>query len=189
MTIWMAFITLLCVGCQAEPESHGGHALDLIDPQPIWLDDELHFSTSLIWRPDEAVVEALHHGVVIPLELSVRISRHHGVVASEDRRHDHRFEIRYLPLLQDYELWDVRADQRARYPRLSILNRALAQRRRFSAGLTQSEVEERRWQVQLRAHLDLSRLPSPMRLPVWFDPSWRSEAPWRSFVFPAEGAE
>ncbi len=185
----MAFITWLCVGCQAEPDAPGRDALDLLDPRPLWQEETLYFTTGIAWRPDEAVVEALHHGVVIPLELSVRISRHHGVIASEDRTHHHRFEIRYLPLLRDYELWDVRADERRRFPRLAILSRALADRRQFSTGLTQDEVDARRWQVQLRAHLDLSRLPSPMRLPAWFDPSWRAEGPWHSFVFPPEMAE
>lgn len=184
----MAFITLLCVGCQAEPEQARAVSLDLVDPRPIWVGGELHIDTALDWRPDDAVIEALHHGVVVPLELSVRISRHHGVVASEDRTHHHRFEIRYLPLLRDYEMWDVRADERMLFPRLGILTQALARPRQFDTGLTQSEIAERRWQVQLRAHLDLSRLPSPMRLPVWFDSRWRAEGPWHTWVFPSEEA-
>lgn len=186
ITILMAFIMLLCVGCQAEPEQAA--YFDLIDPHPVWKGDKLYFNSALDWRPDEEVIEALHHGVVVPLELSVRISRHHGVVASEDRTHHHRFEIRYLPLLRDYEVWDVRADERTLYPRLAILIQALARRRHFSAGLTQAELAERRWQVQLRAHLDRTRLPSPMRLPVWFDRRWRSDGPWYTWVFPVEDA-
>ena len=185
MMILMASITLLCVGCQTDTEQ--ASSFDLIDPNPIWYDQELHINTALMWRPGQDVVEALHHGVVVPLELSVRISRHHGLLAFEDRTHHHRFEIRYLPLLRDYEVWDVRANERTLYPRLSILTAALAERRQYSTGLIQSEVDERRWQVQLRAHLDRSRLPSPMRLPAWFDHRWRSHGPWHSWIFPVEG--
>lgn len=185
----MASITLLCVGCEADSDQARSAGFELLDPQPVWFGDELQFSAGLDWQPDDAVIDALHHGVVVPLELSVRISRHHGVVASEDRSHDHRFEIRYLPLLRDYEVWDVRADERTLFPRLAILTQALARRRQFSTGLTRQEVSERRWQVQLRARLDRSRLPSPMRLPVWFDPRWRAEGPWHTWVLPSEEAE
>jgi len=184
--ISMVFITALCVACQPEPEPAQTVAFDLLDPRPVWIGEELQFNTALHWRPDDEVVNALHHGVVIPLEVSVRISRHHGLVASEDRSHHHRFEIRYLPLLRDYEVWDVRADERTLYPRLAILTRALSRRRQFSTGLSRSDVAERRWQVQLRAKLDRSRLPSPMRLPVWFDARWRAEGPWHTWVFPSE---
>lgn len=179
-TIW------LCVGCQ--PESADQPRLDLIEPQPVWTPEGLEIETGLNWQPGQAVIEALEHGVVVPLELSVLISRHHGVMASEDRTHHHRFEIRYLPLLRDYELTDVRADSRTLHPRLGILVDALAERRRFTTGLTRSEVAERRWQIQLRAHLDRTRLPSPMRLPVWFDDQWRAQSPWYSWVMPPEGA-
>jgi hypothetical protein len=184
----MVSIIALCVGCRADSGPPEASAFDLVDPRPIWIGEELHINTGLDWRPDEEVVDALHHGVVVPLEVSVRISRHHGIVASQDRSHPHRFEIRYLPLLRDYELWDVRSDRRELYPRLAILTQALARRRQFSTGLTQGEVDERRWQVQVRAHLDRSRLPSPMRLPVWFDASWRAEGPWATWVFPSEEA-
>ncbi|MEN1727324.1 MAG: DUF4390 domain-containing protein [Pseudomonadota bacterium] len=182
----MASIMWLCVGCSADPEAEP--SFDLIDPNPVWINNELEVNTALAWQPGEEIVDALHHGVVVPLEVSVRISRHHGVVASEDRTHNHRFEIRYLPLLRDYEVWDVRADRRTLYPRLSILTNALAQRRQYSTGLTREEVEQRRWQVQLRAHLDRTRLPSPMRLPVWFDRRWSSQGPWYSWIFPIEEA-
>jgi len=183
--ILMVSITLLCVGCQAD--SNHANTFDLVEPNPIWYGDELYINTALAWRPGQNVVEALHHGVVIPLELSVRISRHHGLLAFEDRTHHHRFEIRYLPLLRDYEVWDVRADQRTLYPRLSILIATLAERRQYSTGLYQSEVDKRRWQVQLRAHLDRSRLPSPMRLPTWFDERWSSFGQWYSWIYPIEG--
>ncbi|OAB62548.1 hypothetical protein AY599_01820 [Leptolyngbya valderiana BDU 20041] len=176
----------LCVGCRSQSDPDAQPAFDLIDPSPVWVDGQLYFDTAMAWRPSDEVVEALHHGVVVPLELSIRIARHHGVVASEDRTHHHRFEIRYLPLLRDYEVWDVRADQRSLHPRLSILTAFLAERRRFSTGLSADEVAERRWQVQLRAHLDRTRLPSPMRLPVWFDERWSAQGPWYSWIFPVE---
>ncbi len=184
--ILMVSIILLCVGCQADVEQ--APAFDLIEPNPVWIDGDLHINTALAWRPGDAVIEALHHGVVVPLELSVRISRHHGVLAIEDRTHHHRFEIRYLPLLRDYELWDVRADRRTLYPRLGMLTDALARRRQYSTGLSEAEVAEHRWQVQLRAQLDRTRLPSPMRLPVWFDRRWSEQGPWHSWIFPIEEA-
>ncbi|MBB6088475.1 DUF4390 domain-containing protein [Wenzhouxiangella marina] len=180
----MVFSIWLCVACQSDAPSNA--SIDLIEPAPVWRDGQLYFRTAIDWRLGPDVVEALHHGVVVPLELSVRISQHHGLVALEDRTHNHRFEVRYLPLLRDYEVFDVRADTRTRYPRLGMLTSAMARQRFYSTGLSEAEVEQRRWQVQLRAYLDRTRLPSPMRLPAWFDRRWRVEGPWHSWVFPPE---
>jgi len=180
----MVSIIWLCVGCQAEPEADLS-LLDLVDPVPEWIDSELYIVTALAWQPSREIVQALDYGVVIPLELSIQIRRGHGLLASEDRTHHHRFEVRYLPLLRDYELWDVRQNQRQAYPRLSLLLESLARQRPYPTGLQQAELDAQRFDVRVRAHLDHTRLPSPMRLPAWFDRSWRSDGPWYRWIFPA----
>ncbi len=133
------------------------------------------------------MVEALEHGVTIPLTVSTRVSRHYGRVARLERDHDHQLEIRYLPMLRAYQLSDLSRDRQDNYPRLAMLIDDLSRPRSWSTSLTPPEARERDWQVEIRAELDRDRLPSPMRLPAQFDSDWRARTPWQTWRVDAGG--
>lgn len=175
-----AFIILLCAGCRPDPE--GFQHLALTDAVLDWTDAELMIMAGMAWEPSEAVIEALDHGVVVPIRVTTRTSRHHGWVARFDRDRNHRFEIRYLPLVRSYQITETKTGQQQSFPRLGMLLDSLAQRQAWSTGLGPDEARQGRWQVQIRAELDRTRLPSPMRLPVWFDPEWRAVTDWQTWM-------
>lgn len=160
--------------------------MSLIDPQPNWVGDELHVIAGLDWRPSEAVIEALEHGVAVPVRISTRISRRHARFAMLDRDRNHRFEVRYLPMVRNYQLLDTKSGEQQSYPRLGMLVDSLRQPRPWATGLERIELTERIWQVEIRAELDRSRLPSPMRMPVWFDPQWRAVTDWHGWKVDSE---
>lgn len=180
----MASIILLCAGCQ--PKAPSEWALSLIDPQPNWLDDELHIVAGIAWTPSPAVVEALEHGVAVPVRVTTRVSRRHARFALLDRDRNHRFEVRYLPMVRSYQLIDTKSGEQTTHPRLNMLMDGFRQRRPWATGLMRDELAERDWQVEIRAELDRSRLPSPMRMPVWFDPAWRAVTPWQGWKVDSE---
>jgi hypothetical protein len=182
--IWMVFIILLCVGCR--PEATDEWAIELVNPVPSWQDGELEIIAGVNWRPSPAVIEALDHGVVVPIRVITRTSRHHGWIAMQDRDRNHRFEIRYLPLVRNYQVLELKTGRQENYPRLSMAMEALSTRRGWATGLNREEAARRDWQVEIRAELDRSRLPSPMRIPVWFDPEWRSSSPWHGWRIDAD---
>jgi len=133
------------------------------------------------------VVEALEHGVAVPLRITTRVARYHGWVAIVDEDRFHRLEIRYLPLVRSYQLNDLASGRQQNFPRLGMLTSALRERRRWPTGLDREAADARPWQVQLRAELDRSRLPSPMRIPVWFDPEWRVVSDWQTWLIEFDG--
>jgi hypothetical protein len=180
----MVSIIALCAACQ--PEVDGDEALVLIEPLPLWQGDDLKVMAGVAWTPSPAVIEALDHGVVVPLKVTTRVSRHHRFFAIEDRDRNHRFEIRYLPLVRSYQLTELKTGQQSTYPRLAMLTESLRQRQVWDTGLNRAEADQRDWQVEIRAELDRSRLPSPMRMPVWFDSQWRAVTPWHGWAVHAE---
>jgi hypothetical protein len=180
----MASIILLCAGCQTETSSEW--PLTLIDPQPGWYDGELHITAGVDWTPSPAVVEALEHGVAVPVRVTTRVSRRHTHFALLDRDRNHRFEVRYLPMVRSYQIIDTRSGEQSTHPRLGMLLDGFRQPRPWSTGLMREELAERNWQVEIRAELDRSRLPSPMRMPVWFDPAWRAVTPWHGWKLDSE---
>ncbi len=174
------FIILACVACT--PDENGEWGISLIQPAPLWIDDELMVNAGVEWAPSPAVLEALEHGVGVPIRVTTRVSRHHRWFATMDRDRNHRFEVRYLPLVRSYQLTELKTGQVDSYPRMGMLVDALRQRRNWHTGLTRAEAVERDWQVEIRAELDRTRLPSPMRLPVWFDDQWRAVSPWQGWL-------
>lgn len=175
---------MLCAACRPEPEADA--AIRLIDPKPTWVGDELHVIAGVDWTPSAAVVEALEHGVAVPVRVTTRISRRHRHFAMFDRDRNHRFEVRYLPMVRSYQIIETRSGEQQTHPRLGMLLDGLRQSQPWATGLERSELAERDWQVEIRAELDRSRLPSPMRMPVWFDPDWRAVTPWQAWKVEAE---
>ncbi len=169
----MVFIIWLCASCsQTDPEASG--QLRMIDPAPAWVDGELMIMAGLDWRPSEAVIEAMEHGVAVPIRITTRSLRVHGRLRLLDRDRNHRYEVRYLPMLRSYQIADTKSGQQRNFPRLHMLTDSLRQPQPWATGLTTADLDEGRFRVEIRGQLDRTRLPSPMRMPVWFDPEWRA---------------
>ena len=173
----MVFTVWLLSACQ--PLSNEKPTLTLIDPHPRWHAGQLGLEAGVAFEPAPAVIEALQHGVIIPIRVTTRVARRHPVLAPSERTRSHRFEIRYLPLTQRYELRDVRADEASSHPRLSMALEALASPRWMSVQLDQADLEEGAWLVEARVDIDRTRVPSPMRLTVWLERDWRPGGRWQ----------
>jgi hypothetical protein len=183
---WTVFITCLCVGCRVEPSAEWN--LALLGPKPVWQNNELYLAVGLDWGPSPGVVEALEHGVAVPLRITTRVARYYRWFAIVDEDRHHRLEIRYLPLVRSYQLHDLASGRQQNFPRLAMLAEALREPRRWPTGLDSAAAQAHAWQVQLRAELDRSRLPSPMRIPVWFDPQWRVVSDWQTWLINGDEA-
>ena len=181
----MVSITSLLSACTL-PHDAGGH-LRLIDPAPEWQGDILGLSAGIDFRPGAHVVEALNHGVTLHIRVAIHVSRPWELLISDERTRNHRFEIRYLPLIRHYELTDLKTGEQASFPRLSMVLDALAQPHWMDTRFTAEQERGRQWRMRARIDIDRTRLPSPMRLPVWFDRNWSLGEPWHSW--PVESRE
>lgn len=175
----MVSIIWLLSACQAEAERHG--QLRLIDPQPQWQGDVLGIHVGIDFQPGPRVIEALAHGVTVQIRVMTRVGPLWRRLAISDDPRSHRFEIRYLPLSQHYQLTDLRSGEQDSYPRLSMVRDALAEPRWVATRLEKSQPDGLGWRLQARVEIDRTRLPSPMRLPVWFDRNWGLGEPWRTW--------
>ena len=174
-------IIALCVACRNEPSPEW--TISLVEPNLLsGPDGELMLRAGVEWRPSPAVVEALEHGVAVPVRITIRSSRQIGPLKWLDRDRNHRFEVRYLPLLRSYQLLETRSGEQQHFPRLGMMLDSLARPRDWPTGLFEHELDEARWRLDARAELDRSRLPPPMRMPVWFDAEWRAWSDWHSWT-------
>lgn len=168
---------LLLSACQ--PLTQTPPTLTLIDPAPRWHSGQLGVEAGVAFEPGPALIEAMQHGVVIPIRVMTRVDQRHPALARSDRTRSHRFEIRYLPLTQLYELRDVRGEEVSSYPRLSMVLEALSSPRWMAVHLDQADLERGSWQIEARVDIDRTRVPSPMRLTVWLERDWRPGDTWQ----------
>ncbi len=172
------FTIALCVACSRGPSPDW--TIDLIAPELVLAQDgELIMQAGVEWQPSPAVVEALQHGVAVPVRVTLRSYRQWGPFRWQDRDRNHRFEVRYLPLLRRYELLETRSGEQQHFPRLSMMLDSLARPRDWPTGIHWTELPDHHWRIEARAELDRSRLPPPMRMPVWFDDNWRAWSHWQ----------
>ncbi len=181
----MAFIICLCAGCSARDSSTPGH-LELLDPELAWQDGELVIIAGVDWRPTEAVIEAMEHGVPVPIRITTRSFRRYGWFRVLDRDRNHRYEVRYLPMLRSYQIADTKTGEQRNYPRLHMLTDSLRRPQPWATGLSREDLDATTYRVDIRGQLDRTRLPSPMRMPVWFDPEWHAISAWQHWDIDSE---
>jgi hypothetical protein len=120
--------------------------------------------------------EALLHGVplTIELELVVRRADSHTRVGGTIRR----FELRYLPLSEHYQVSGIGPNGLATFPRL---RHALAELSRQDLVVETGALPAGKYEVLARNRLDRRHMPPPMRLPTLFDPSWKHDSEWTTW--------
>lgn len=172
-----AFTILCCAGCRTTP-ADGELALD---PTVRWSGDELLIETGIRFEPTPAIREALEHGVDLQIDLDVRLARRFGPVGHEIETRTRAIRIRYLPLLEQWQIEEQATTQT--FPRFWLLREALAEPRILQTGLTRSAIEDRPLQIQVRARVNRDALPPPMHLPTLFSAQWHPGGQWHAWHF------
>jgi len=111
----------------------------------------------------------------IPLHLEVRAELE---TDGDSRSIARRFEIRYMPLSDHYQLSSQQPAFVRTYPRL---RHALADLSAVELNMPLQDVTAGVYELQTRSWLDKRKLPPPMRLPAWFSPNWQHDSGWQSW--------
>lgn len=183
----MAFTMLFFAGCRlGETGTESGPGVLDLNPNAFWQQDELMVESGIRFEPTAAMSEALEHGVDLELDVITRVSRKMGPVAHLRHSQSTRFRIRYLPLIEYWQLDRIDPDGQhfsQSFPRFWLLTEALTDTLNYPTGLNRNMLDDGDWQVQIRAQFDRSALPSPMHLPTLFSPEWRLTGPWHTWQY------
>lgn len=126
----------------------------------------------------EQARSALNHGVTLTviLEMELRNDNNMTVV----RRDVTRFQFRYLPLSERYQLAD---EKKAEFTTYSRLRHLLASIDNLQVQLPTGPLPSGSYKLRTRLRLDESRLPAPMQLPAWFSAQWNHDSDWSVWPF------
>jgi hypothetical protein len=127
-------------------------------------------SARLQWQPNEVVLDALDHGIVLDFVLDLRAygAAHLGWrdTLGQTRR---RIELRYFPLSRRYQLRDLDSGETRSYAARALLVAALEDvRLDLPPGWQQPGATGYALQVEL----DRERLPGALRLPALLRREW-----------------
>lgn len=120
--------------------------------------------------------EALQHGVPLTIEVELILRN----LASRTRVGGltRRYEVRYLPLSEHYQVTGIGAHNVTTFPRL---RHALAELSRLDFSLEVGTLPAGDYEVLARSRMDHGDMPPPMRLPALFDPAWKHASSWTSW--------
>ena len=168
---------LALIGCSAEPQYISIESADarfVTGGASVRVTQTVNLSAS--------AREALRNGV--PITLRIDVALHRGNDSAAAVRDAHRYEIRYLPLSEHYQLAGPGERILGTYPRL---RHALAELQRVEVPLATDIAPSTIASVRVRTRLDPHRLPAPMRLPALVNPDWRVDSGWRQWPLESAG--
>jgi hypothetical protein len=126
----------------------------------------------------EQAREALEHGITLTINLEMELrSDNNMIVVQRDVR---RFQLRYLPLNESYQLLDEGSSQQQTFSRLRHL---FAEMANLDMRLSTGPLPPGGYELRIRVYLDEGRLPAPMRLPTWYSKQWKHDSEWTVWPF------
>jgi len=122
--------------------------------------------------------EALEHGVTLTIRLEMELHNDNAMIVV--RRNARRFQLRYLPLSERYQLLKEESGELKTFSRLRHLLAAIDN---LNIQLPTGPLPSGSYELRTRISLDESRLPTPMQLPAWFSSQWRHDSEWSVWPF------
>jgi hypothetical protein len=123
-------------------------------------------------------IEALENGVPLTVRVELELRDANTLTLLSDSYV--RYEIRYMPLLQQYRLLSPGGQTPRNFPRL---RHALAALSELKLDLKTSPLAPGSYEFRARTRLDNARLPAPMRLPTRFSGQWQHDSGWSTWPF------
>lgn len=173
--LWLCAAALAIGLAACGKAAEGGHfEIEQVDAR--WANGRLQGNCSQSLQLSAEARNALRHGVplTIELELILRNSTDQTRVGVETRR----FELRYLPLSEHYQVTGLGQEHAGTFPRL---RHALAELSRIDFSIDTGALPAGDYELLARSRLDHHSMPPPMRLPALFDAGWNHASNWSSW--------
>ena len=122
--------------------------------------------------------EALEHGVTLTIRLEMELRNDNNMIVA--RRDARRFQLRYMPLSERYQLSEEGSGELKAFSRLRHM---LADMANLNVRLSTGPLPSGSYELRTRISVDESRLPTPMQLPVRFSSQWRHDSEWSVWPF------
>jgi hypothetical protein len=164
------FAATACTGPEA------GARFELLQVDASWSNGRLNVACEQRLALSNEAREALIHGVplTIDLEMSLRDTGSQVRVVNKISR----YEIRYLPMSDHYQLTHKGEPSIKTFPRL---RHVLSELSNLQISLDTGVLPAGEYELLTRTRLDQNAMPPPMRLPVMLSDQWHHDSSWSSW--------
>jgi len=166
----LLLVALVSTGC-ADHSSEFGFELQGVQTRVTGQELRVSLDQKVKLSPDAR--EALENGVPLYIEIQADLE-----TSSKQSSSTQRFEIRYMPLSDHYQLSSGQPQYSRTFPRL---RHVLAELSEIELTLPLVDVPQGNYVLSVRSRLEKQKLPAPMRLPAWFSPNWQHDSGWQSW--------
>ena len=176
----LMLLTLLMTavgGCNNQTRDYGFKVSEL---DATISSDEARVSSQFDIRLSDAAQLALERGIPLTLRVHFRARKDSWLPGGTIAAAEHVYKMSYLPLSEHYALTNMSTGVQETFPRLRYLISSLAKQNEV---MQLGQLRPGSYMIEVRAELDLRKLPAPMRLPARIAPEWRLSTDWQSWLF------
>jgi len=172
----LSFAVFFLAGCGQENAADYGFIIKDVSVSRVYQALNIRLQQELALS--QQAREALEHGVTLTISLEMELRNDNQMIVV--RREARRFQLRYLPLSERYQLSEEETDELQTFSRLRYLLSAIDD---LNVQLSTGPLPPGGYELRARIRLDKSRLPAPMQLPVWFSSQWQHDSEWSVWPF------
>ncbi len=172
----LSMAVFLLAGCGQQTDVDYGFNIDQVTVRSAFQSLSVNLQQELVLS--QQAREALEHGVTLTIMLEMELRNDNNMIVMQ--RDTRRFQLRYLPLSERYQLSEESSDELKSFPRLRHM---LAELSVLNIHLVTGPLPAGSYELRTRIRLDESRLPAPMQLPVWFSSQWQHDSEWSVWPF------
>lgn len=127
----------------------------------------------------EEVLEALKNGVPITVMLSMEVEKLRDYVWNKGIASlQQRYTLQYHALSEQYIVRNLNSEEQNTYRSLNSALNALGEVKALPVIDRQLLDGDEKYQLRLRAEIDINALPSPLRPVAWLSSGWRQGSDW-----------
>ncbi|MCB1857412.1 MAG: DUF4390 domain-containing protein [Gammaproteobacteria bacterium] len=172
----LVVIAMLMTGVAASAEFR----VEQLSARPV--EGTYLMDANIDYQFSDTVIEALHNGVPLTLEVHVQL-REKGSWIWENDLLDLRlrYRIRYLVLSSTYQVEDLQSDVQQTFFTQRSAFEALGEIKDFPLIAEDRLSPGESYRLSLRASLDIEALPLPLRPTAYLTSSWKLSSKWREW--------
>jgi len=177
---WLIVLCLCAPGLAAQEERGSAPRRFSVLHADTTLVDGVYLLNARVDYPlGEAVVEALQSGVTLTLLLEIEVERERTLLwDAELTRLSQRYELRYHALTRRYLVKNLSTGVQQAFPAQEAALSALGEVKDVPLLDEHLLTPGANYNARLRARLDHSSLPAPLRLTALLSPAWQTSSEW-----------
>ncbi len=175
MAVWLCACSF---AAQAEEEA-AQHRFSVLHADTTLVDGVYLLNARVDYRLSEVIMGALQNGVMLTVQVEVEVERERTLLwNAELTRLSQRYELRYHALTRQYLVQNLNTAMQQAFPTQAAALSALGEIKNVPLLDEHLLTPGANYSARLRARLDHSQLPAPLRLTALLSPAWQTASAW-----------